>query len=241
MSGHSKWHSIKYKKGAADAKRGKQFTKLGNAIAVAARDDPDPETNNRLRMAIEKAKDANMPNANIDKAIKRGSGQPAGEQIQEVTYEGYGPGGVAVIVECATDNKNRTSSDVRTAFTKNGGSLAETGAVAYQFDRRGIITIETDDTEAVMFDAIDAGVEDVFPDEGLVTIYTEPKELKAVESRLGGYKIASSGLGYVPQHTVMIEDEAIAKKVIKLMDALEDLDDVTNTYSNFDIAENIEI
>jgi len=239
MSGHSKWHSIKHKKGAADAKRGKVFTKLGNAIAIAAREGDDPETNVRLRLAIDKAKQSNMPNANIDKAIQRGSGQLEGEQITEVTYEGYGPGGVAIIVEGATDNRNRTYSDIRAAFSKNGGNIAETGAVAFQFDKRGIIQINTDDPESVTLAIMDLGVEDVFTDEESVTVYTEATDLKRVEDQLSEYDIESAELGYVPQHTVMIEDAATAGKVIKLMNALEDLDDVSNTYANFDIADGV--
>lgn len=239
MSGHSKWQTIKRKKGAQDAKRGQQFTKLGNAITVAAREGDDPETNFRLRLAIEKAKKANMPNANIEKAVARGSGKLEGAQLQEVMYEGYGPGGVAVIVEGVTDNKNRTSSDVRTAFTKNGGNMAESGAVSFQFDHRGIITIDTEDPETVSLAAMEAGALDVFTDEGAVTVYTDPKELKAVQAQLADYPVTAAELGYVPRHTVMIEDPATAHKVLKLMDALEDLDDVTNTYSNFDIAEGI--
>lgn len=242
MSGHSKWHSIKHKKGAADAKRGKEFTKLGNAIAVAARDGADPETNFRLRLAIDRAKQANVPNANIEKAVLRGSGQLEGEQIQEVVYEGYGPGGIAIIVEGATDNKNRTYSDIRNAFTKNGGNMAESGAVAYQFDRRGIITIENADVEELTLRAIDEGAVDIDDEEGVVTVYTDGKELaRTVDALRGDYEVKSSELGFVPQNLVMLEDEATAKKAIKLMDALDELDDVTNTYSNFDIAEGIDI
>lgn len=241
MSGHSKWQTIKRKKGAEDAKRGQKFTKLSKAIAVAAREGgDDPETNFHLRLAIDKAKTANMPNANIDKAVARGAGKLEGEQLQEVLYEGYGPGGIAIIVEGVTDNKNRTSSDVRTAFSKHGGNMAETGAVQYQFKRLGIITIDTDDPDTVTLEAIDVGASDVFTDEeGVVTVYTDPKELKSVQSKLSNFSITSAEVGYVPEHTVMIEDEATAKKTLKLMDALEDLDDVTNTYSNFDIAEGL--
>lgn len=242
MSGHSKWHSIKHKKGAADAKRGKEFTKLGNAIAVAARDGADVETNFRLRLAIDRAKQANVPNANIEKAILRGSGQLEGEQIQEVVYEGYGPGGIAIIVEGATDNKNRTYSDIRTAFTKNGGNMAESGAVAYQFDRRGIITIENANVEELTLRAIDEGAVDISDEEGVVTVYTDGKELaKIVDALRGDYEVKSSELGSVPQNLVVLEDESTATKALKLMDALDELDDVTNTYSNFDIAEGIDI
>lgn len=242
MSGHSKWHSIKHKKGAADAKRGKEFTKLGNAIAVAARDGADPETNFRLRLAIDRAKQANVPNANIEKAVLRGSGQLEGEQIQEVVYEGYGPGGIAVIIEGATDNKNRTYSDIRTAFTKNGGNMAESGAVAYQFDRRGIIIIDNADVEELTLRAIDEGAVDVSDEDGVVTVYTDAKELaRTVDSLRGDYEVKSSELGFVPQNLVLLEDESTATKAVKLMDALDELDDVTNTYSNFDIAEGIVI
>ncbi len=242
MSGHSKWHSIKHKKGAADAKRGKEFTKLGNAIAVAARDGADVETNFRLRLAIDRAKQANVPNANIEKAILRGSGQLEGEQIQEVVYEGYGPGGIAIIVEGATDNKNRTYSDIRTAFTKNGGNMAESGAVAYQFDRRGIITIENANVEELTLRAIDEGAVDISDEDGVVTVYTDAKELaKTVDALRDEYEVKSSELGFVPQNLVMLEDESTATKALKLMDALDELDDVTNTYSNFDIAEGIDI
>lgn len=237
MSGHSKWQTIKRKKNAQDAKRGQEFTKLGNAIAVAAREGADPETNFRLRLAIDKAKQSNMPSANIDKAIARGSGQLGSQQLQDFIYEGYGPDGVAVIAEGVTDNKNRTASDVRTAFSKNGGNLAESGAVSYQFDHCGIISIESQDVDAVTLAAIDAGAADVYGEDGIVTVYTDPKQLKQVQAQLSDYAIVSADLGYVPRYTVMIEDSATAQKVIKLMNALEELDDVTNTYSNFDIAE----
>lgn len=239
MSGHSKWQTIKRKKNAQDAKRGQEFTKLGNAIAVAAREGADPETNFRLRLAIDKAKQSNMPNANIEKAIARGGGQLGSEQIQDFIYEGYGPGGAAVMVEGVTDNKNRTASDVRTAFSKNGGNLAESGAVSYQFDHCGIITIESEDVDEVTLTAIDVGARDVYGEEGIVTVYTDPKQLKQVQTQLGDYAIVSAELGYVPHYTVMIEDATTAQKVIKLMNALEELDDVTNTYSNFDIAEGV--
>lgn len=239
MSGHSKWHSIKHKKGAADAKRGQQFTKLSNAIAIAARGGADPEVNFSLRLAIDKAKAANMPNSNIEKAVLRGSGQLEGEQIQEVTYEGYGPGGVAIIVEGATDNKNRTYSDIRTAFSKNGGNMAETGAVAFQFEQKGVIVIEVDDTEAATLVAIEAGAEDVEEDSGVLTVYTAPKELNAVRTNLqdAGLKLTSAELGYEPTQIVPVEDAQTAKKVLNLMEVLDGLDDVTNTYSNFDISE----
>lgn len=239
MSGHSKWHTIKRKKGAQDAKRGQEFTKLSNNIAVAAREGEDPDTNFRLRMAIEKAKKSNMPNDNIEKAIARGSGKLGGAQIQEVIYEGYGPGGAAIIVEGATDNKNRTSSDIRTAFTKHGGTMTETGAVSHQFDRRGIITIEAEDPDAAVLEAMEAGTVDVFTEEGVVTAYTDPKELKSVQTQLEHYAIGGADLGYVPHHIITIEDPATAQKTLNLMHALEDVDEVTTTYSNFDIPDGV--
>ncbi|MEX0934177.1 MAG: YebC/PmpR family DNA-binding transcriptional regulator [Candidatus Saccharimonadales bacterium] len=244
MSGHSKWHSIKHKKGAADAKRGKEFTKLGNTIAIAAREGADPEINFRLRLAIDKARAANMPNANIEKAIARGSGQLEGEQIQEITYEGYGPSGIAVIVEVATDNKNRAYSDVKAVFSKHGGNMGEPGSVAYQFDRRGIVVVATEEVgkDEATLAAIDAGAIDVEEGEDIITVYTDPKELAKVTKTLGeDFKIQSSELGYVPQNTIMLEDKSTAQKAINLLSALEELDDVASTYSNFDIADDIEI
>lgn len=237
MSGHSKWQTIKRKKGAQDAKRGQQFTKLSNAIAVAAREGEDPDSNFRLRLAIDKAKAANMPSANIDKAIARGSGKLGSQQIQEFMYEGYGPGGAGIIVEGATDNKNRTSSNVHVVFSKHGGNMTEVGAVSHMFDRRGIIMVEGQDAESVTLTAIDAGAEDVFGDEEVVTVYTDPKQLKSVQSQLQEYPISMAELGYVPRHTVLIEDPATAQKLLRLMEALEDIDEVTGTYSNFDVAE----
>lgn len=239
MSGHSKWQTIKRKKGAQDAKRGQQFTKLANAITVAAKEGADPDSNFRLRLAIEKAKKANMPNTNIERAIARGSGQTEGGRIEEVMYEGYGPGNAAIIVEGVTDNKNRTSSDIRTTFKKHGGNMTETGAVSFQFDRCGIITIEADESDTAALAAMEAEAKDVITDEGIVTVYTDPKQLKHVQSQLGEFSITAAELGYVPQHTVMIEDPETARKVVALMTALDDLDDVTNTYSNFDIVEGV--
>ena len=237
MSGHSKWHSIKRKKGAADAKRGQEFTKLANAIAAAAKDGADADLNFKLRLAIDKAKAANMPNANIEKSIARGSGQLGGQQIQEVLYEGYGPGGVAILIECATDNKNRTYSDVRTAFTKNGGNMAEPGAVAFQFQQKGVINVKTDDLDSSTLNAIDAGADDIEEDEGTITIYTKPTVLNNVRMKLqeAGEQIESAELSYEPSQTVPITDSDKANKIIRLMDALDELDDVTATHSNFDI------
>lgn len=237
MSGHSKWHSIKRKKGAADAKRGAEFTRLGNAIAVAAKDGPDPSMNFKLRLAIDKAKAANMPNANIEKSIARGSGQLGGAQIQEVIYEGYGPGGVAIIIECATDNKNRTLPEVRTAFTKGGGNMAESGAVAFQFNKKGVIVLKSTDKDTSLLAAIDAGASDVEDDDNIVTVYTNASALNAVQTKLqeAGEVIESAELSYVPTTTVPISDKETAEKIIRLIDTLEELDDVTTTTNNADI------
>ncbi len=236
MSGHSKWSTIKRQKGVKDAARSAVFTKLGNGIAIAARSGPDPDTNFSLRLAVDKAKAANMPNANIQRSIDRGSGKLGGEQIQEVMYEGYGPGGVAILVECATDNINRTLPEVRTAFTKHGGNMAEKGAVAFQFERKGVIRIKGGGDD-VMMAALDAGAQDVEEDAGESIIYTEPKDLAKVRDTLKNAKqeILEAELTYVPTNTVEITDEATAGKIIRLMDALEELDDVSNTYVNFDI------
>lgn len=245
MSGHSKWSTIKRQKGAKDAARGALFTKLGNNIAVAARSGGDPEMNFSLRLAIDKAKAANMPTANIQRSIDRGSGKLGGAQIQEVMYEGYGPGGVAILVECATDNTNRTLPDVKLAFSKHGGSIAEKGAVAFQFDHKGMIRVKAGGDELLM-QAIEAGAEDVQEDQsesGEVEsiIYTDAKELAKVRDALkaAGLEITEAELTYVPNNTVTVSDAATAGKIMRLMDALESLDDVTNTHVNFDIPEEL--
>ncbi len=240
MSGHSKWSTIKRQKGAKDAARGAEFTKLGNTIAIAARSGTDPETNFALRLAIEKAKSSNMPMANIQRAIDRQKDKNAA-QLQEVTYEGYGPGGVAIIAECTTDNINRTYPDVRLAFTRHGGSLAEKGAVAFQFDQRGIIRVP-ERGERGLQAAIDAGAVDVADeDDGSSIIYTDPKDLNNVRSALSssGLSVVDAELGYVPKTLVRVEDKDTAAKILRLMEALEDLDDVANTYVNFDIPDEI--
>src|ERR1700722_13185111 len=237
MSGHSKWSTIKRQKGAKDAARGAVFTKLGNAIAIAARAGTDPDTNFALRLAIDRAKAANMPAANIQRSIDRVKDKDAA-QLQEVLYEGYGPGGVAILVECATDNINRTYPEVRSAFTKHGGNIAEKGAVAFQFDQKGMIRVkETGDD--VLLQALDAGAEDVSEEDNESIIYTDPKELAKVRDALNdaGLTITEAELTYVPNNVVEINDSATAGKVMRLMDAFEDLDDVTNTHVNFDIPE----
>lgn len=239
MSGHSKWSTIKRQKGAKDAARGAVFTKLGSAIAIAARAGIDPNTNFALRLAIDKAKTANMPLANIDRAIQRVADKGAA-QLQEVLYEGYGPGGVAILVEVATDNLNRTYPEVRLAFSKHGGNIAEKGAVAFQFDHKGMIRV-TGTGDDLMMQALDAGAEDVQEEDGDSVIYTAPTDLAKVRDalRAQGLEIKEAELTYVPNTTVEVTDEATAGKIMRLMDALDDVDDVTNTHVNFDIPEEL--
>ena|ERR1035438_3493533 len=239
MSGHSKWSTIKRTKGAKDAARGAVFTKLGNAIAVAARNGTDPETNFTLRLAIDKAKTANMPSANIERSINRVKDKDAAV-LQEVMYEGYGPGGVAVIVECTTDNTNRTYPEVKVAFSRHGGSIAEKGAVAFQFEHRGLIRVKESGDE-LMLVAIDAGALDIQEEDGESLIYTDTKDLFKVKNALdaAGYEIKEAELTYIPKNTVEINDEATAGKIMRLMDSLEDLDDVSATHVNFEIPEEI--
>jgi YebC/PmpR family DNA-binding regulatory protein len=242
MSGHSKWASIKHQKAATDAKRGAAFTKLANTIAVAAKQGgPDPETNFALRLAIQKAKAGNMPAANIERSIKRGSGQLAGDQIEEITYEGYGPGGSAIIIETATDNRNRTGPDVRTALGKSGGRLADAGSVVYQFDQKGVIRLRPDDLEAATLDAIEAGADDVEAEGDQLVVYTVANRLNAVRTALSGmgYVIEEAALAYLPKTSIMIEDEKTARQLLRLMDILDDMDDVTATHANFDITEEL--
>lgn len=238
MSGHSKWSTIKRQKGAKDAARSAVFTKLGHAIAIAARAGADPDTNFSLRLAVDKAKAANMPSANIQRSIDRGSGKLGGEQIQEVMYEGYGPGGTAILVEAATDNINRTLPEVRLAFSKHGGNLAEKGSVAFQFGHKGMIRVKGVGDEIMMM-ALDAGAQDVEEDGEDSVIYTEPKELAQVRDKLkdAGSELLEAELTYVPNNTVVVKDEATAGKIMRLMDALDDIDDVSNTHVNFEIPE----
>ena len=239
MSGHSKWSTIKREKGAKDAARSAVFTKLGNAIAIAARAGTDPDTNFSLRLAVDRAKASNMPAANIQRSIDRAKDKDAA-QLQEVTYEGYGPGGVAIIVEAATDNVNRTFPDVRLAFSKHGGSIAEKGAVAFQFDRKGMIRVKGAGDDILMA-AIDAGAEDVQEESEESVIYTDQKELAKVRDALkdGGLEVTEAELTYVPNTTVEVTDKDTAGKIMRLMDALEDIDDVSNTHVNFDIPEEL--
>jgi YebC/PmpR family DNA-binding regulatory protein len=239
MSGHSKWSTIKRQKGLKDAAKGNLFTKLGHMIAIAARNGSDPETNFSLRLAIDKARAANMPLANIQRSIDRGSGKSGEAQLQEILYEGYGPGGVAILVEAATDNINRTYPDVRLAFTKHGGTLAEKGAVAFQFDRKGIIRVKGSNDDILM-QVLDVGAEDAQEEDGETVIYTEPHDFTKVREGLqkNGLEIDEAELTYVPKTTVTISDDETAGKIIRLMEALEALDDVTNTHVNFEIQSN---
>jgi YebC/PmpR family DNA-binding regulatory protein len=243
MSGHSKWSTIKRQKGANDAKRGAIFTKLGNQLAVAARGGTDPATNSALAMVVEKAKGANMPSANIERSIQRAADKDAA-QLEEIMYEGYGPGGVAILIECATDNKNRTYPEVRLAFSKNGGNMAEPGSVSFQFSRKGVIRVKGIGDELELA-AIEAGAEDVFSEteNHETVIHTAPAELAKVRDQLknDGLEITDAELTFVPNNTVEISDKETTRKVINLMNALDDLDDVTTTHTNFDIADSIEV
>ncbi len=237
MSGHSKWSTIKREKGAKDAARGAVFTKLGNAIAVAARKGADPDTNFELRLTIDRAKAANMPSANIQRSIDRAKDKDA-SQLTEVLYEGYGPGGVAVLVECASDNLNRTYPEVKLAFSKHGGNIAEKGSVAFQFDHKGMIRVKATGDDLLM-QALDAGAEDVQEEGDESIVYTEAKELAKVRDALNsaGVPITEAELTYLPNNTVHVEDAATAGKIIRMMDALEANDDIINTHVNFEIPE----
>jgi YebC/PmpR family DNA-binding regulatory protein len=245
MSGHSKWSSIKHKKGAADAKRGQLFSKLSRAIIVAAKEGgPDPDGNLSLQNAIEKAREASMPKDNIERAIARGAGTGSdGEAYEHVTYEGYGPGGIAVLVEALTDNRNRTASDVRHIFAKNDGNLGTSGAVAWQFDRKGVIICDAErvDEDELTLAAADAGAEDVALDGSTLQVTTAPEALATVRRALdeAGILQDSSELTMLPKTTVQVDDEAVAKKLLRLVDALEDNDDVQGVYANFDIPERV--
>ncbi len=244
MSGHSKWSTIKRKKGAIDAKRGKVFTKIARELQVAASaGGPDPETNIRLRLVLDKAKAANMPKDNIERAIARGAGTEKSADLEEITYEGYAPNGVAVILEVMTDNRNRTVAEIRHAFTKGGGNMASTGAVAWQFDRKGQIIVKTDgmDEDDLFLIAVDAGAEDVdFSDDGTAEIVTAAVDLAAVRDNLSsqGIEVDAAELIMSPQAEIELPvDDAI--KVMGLIERLEDLDDIQTVYSNLAITEEL--
>ena len=241
MSGHSKWHNIRLRKGKQDAERGKLFTRLTREIIVGAKEGGgNPETNGRLRLAVEKAREASMPNDNIKRAIERGTGGGQGTNYDEVTYEGYGPGGVAVMVAAMTDNRNRTVAEIRSAFSRGGGNLGETGCVGWMFNQRGVIVVpgHGTDEDTLVGMALEAGAEDVRSEDGTFEVITEPSDLHRVSEALAtaGVKPASAEVTLLPTTTVSVEGKQ-AEQVLRLMDALEELDDVQQVYANFDISE----
>jgi YebC/PmpR family DNA-binding regulatory protein len=245
MSGHSKWSTIKHKKGAADAKRGKLFSKLARAIIVAAKEGGgDPGANLALQNAIEKARSYSMPKDNIERAIARGSGADAdAAAFETIVYEGYGPSGVAVLVEALTDNRNRTAAEVRHVFAKNDGNLGTSGAVAWLFERRGVAMVAGDgvDEDELMLAAAEGGADDIARDGSSFQVTSSPESLSAVREALetAGFTVESADVTMVPKTTVAVEDESAAKKIVRLMDALEDNDDVQDVYANFDIPERV--
>lgn len=240
MAGHSKWNNIKNKKGKEDARRANVFTKLGRYIMVAAREGgSDPDYNPALKAAIEKAKAENMPNDNIERAIKKGAGELGADTYVEITYEGYGPSGVAVLVSCLTDNKNRTAADVRHAFDKNGGNLGTNGSVSFMFDRKGVIAIEREDSideDELTMIAIDLGAEDFDSNQNGFEITTSTEDFNSVRDGLqeAGYSFAMAEISYIPQNTVALTNEEDIKKMTKLIDMLEDNDDVQEVYHNWE-------
>jgi len=244
VSGHSKWSTIKRKKGAIDAKRGKIFTRLIKEITVAARmGGGDPDANPRLRSAIATAKTENMPKDNIDRAIKKGTGELEGAVYEEITYEGYGPGGVAVLVDCMTDNKNRTVADIRHAFSKSGGNLGEFGCVSWMFDKKGSILVDKDiiDEEELMDKALEAGAEDVVEEDNVYQVITAPDDFEAVREALeaDGIKFIEASVSMIPQNVVEVTEEKSAKQVLRLLESLEEHDDVQSVSANFDIADEL--
>lgn len=236
MSGHSKWSTIKRQKESTDAKRGAVFTKIGNQIAVAAKGGTDPDTNSTLALAIEKAKAANMPLANIQRAIDRVKDKNT-SALEEVVYEAYGPGGIGIIVEAATDNKNRTYPEVRTALTKNGGTMAEPGSVAFQFTRKGVIRVKATGEDALLT-ILDCGAEDAIEQDGEMTVYTAANELAKVRQAIkdAQLEVVDAELQYVPNTIIEVTDSEVERKILKIMDVLDELDDVSSVHSNFDIA-----
>lgn len=239
MSGHSKWSTIKREKGAKDAKRGAVFTQIGNLIAIAARSGTDPSMNSSLAMAIEKAKQANMPAANIQRAIDRVADKNAAV-LEETTYEGMGPGGVGIIIETATDNKNRTFPEVKSALTKNGGRVADAGSVMFQFSRKGVIRVAASGEDALLT-ILDAGAEDAVEEDGEIIVYTELKELAKVRQAIidADLGVLEADLQYIPNSAIVVDDPEVAAKVLKVLDALDDLDDVVGVHTNADITAEI--
>jgi YebC/PmpR family DNA-binding regulatory protein len=242
MSGHSKWAQIKRQKGVTDAKRGQLFTKLGREIAVAAREGADPAVNSRLRIAVQRARDANMPLDTIDRAIKRAAGAGEGASYQEVTYEGYGPSGVAILVEALTDNRNRAAAEIRSVFNRNGGNLGESGSVGWLFDRRGQVTVEADgrDPDEIALEAIDAGAEDVQVNGDILDVFTDPGHVESLREQLekSGLKGVGSEVALVPKTTVAL-DQHSAEQTLRLIERLEELDDVQNVYSNSEVPDEV--
>ena len=244
MSGHSKWHSIKHKKGAADQARGKLFAKLIRQIEVAAREGgADPDANPTLRTMVAKARDASVPVDTIERAVKRGTGDLDGVRYEQVTYEGYAPNGVAVLVECLTDNRNRTGAEIKNIFTRHGGSLAEPGAVSWQFERKGVLILEraVASEDDLMLAALDAGAEDIADQGDTWQITTAPHDLHRVRDALAeaGIPTTSADLAMLPTTTVPLTDESSARAVLRVIDALEDHDDVQNVDANFDIPDEV--
>jgi YebC/PmpR family DNA-binding regulatory protein len=244
MSGHSKWSTIKHKKAAQDAKRGKQFTKLIKEIMVAARlGGGDADANPRLRSAVTAAKSVNIPKDNIERAIKKGTGELEGVSYEEILYEGYGPSGVAVLVETMTDNRQRTVADVRHIFSKRGGSLGEPGSVAWMFEKKGIILVEKKSVneDALMEIALEAGASDIKEDKNEWEVHTNPEDMETVKEAIinKGIAVTSAEVTMFPGATLKIEDEETAAKILKLMDALDDNDDVQKVHANFDIPDHI--
>lgn len=244
MSGHSKWATIKHKKGALDAKRGKLFTKLIREITVAAREGgSNQDANPRLRLAVQKAKDANMPADNIDRGIKKGTGELEGTTYENISFEGYAVGGVAIIVDVLTDNRNRATSEVRNIFSKRGGNMAGSGSVAFQFERKGLFMVNKKDIKEddLMNIILEVGAEDMTSDEEFFEVTCQPQDFDKVRTGLANskVKIESSELTLMPKNTVKVQDAETAKKVLGLVDDLEDSDDVQNVYTNFDISDEI--
>lgn len=244
MSGHSKWANIKFRKAKVDAERGKLFTKLGREIIVAAKlGGGDPESNFRLKAAVQRAREANMPNENIQRAIAKGIGGMEGSDYEEIIYEGYGPAGVAVMLRLLTDNRNRTAAEIRHLFSRYGGSLGESGCVAWMFSRKGSLTVDlaatSIDKDEVILEAIEAGAEDVQEDDNIVQVITLPEDLQKVREKLEqkGIPVQHAELAMVPQTTIPIADVSTAQQVLRFMDALEDHDDVQTVWANFDIPE----
>lgn len=244
MSGHSKWANIKHRKAKVDAQRGKLFTKLGRELIVAARlGGGDPEANPRLKLAVQRAREANMPMESIQRAIQRGTGEIAGASYEEMVYEGYGPGGVAILLNLTTDNRNRTAAEIRHLFARHGGSLGESGCVAWMFASRGLITVELDHqtlpADEIMLYAIEAGAEDVnqHEEDNAIEVITRPEDLEAVKGALleKGIQVTAAEVSMLPKTTVPVTEPEVARRLLRLLDALEDHDDVQAVYANFDI------